>query len=87
MKQRAVQAQHEATIKFTMPGLGVDYNQEGVFTLTADIRQLNLSRVVEDLMEQGISERMALEAADDMAATIFAKQLGEHFAKNMDRVG
>lgn len=85
----AVQAEqaYSNVIKFTLPGLTPDYNQEGVFNLAADIKHLNLSQVVELLMEQGISERMALEACDDMASTIFARQLGEHFAHNMERVG
>jgi len=87
MKQRAVQAHEANTIRFTMPGLAVDYNQEGVFALTTDMAPLNLSGVFESLREQGLSERLADDATAMLGEFIFARQLGEHFAANMKRVG
>jgi hypothetical protein len=91
MKHQAVRAAEAATdlqtIKFTMAGLTPDYNQEGVFNLTVDMRPLDLSHVMQVLMEQGISERLAEEATEGMHEFIFGRQLAEHFARNMKRVG
>jgi len=75
------------TIRFKMAGLTQDYTDPTAFMLSGNFKHINLSTVVEVLMEQGLSEQLALEACDGMAEFIFGRQLAEHFAKNMDRVG
>ena len=55
-------------------------------TLTTDMAPLDLSRVFETLREQGLSERLADDATAMLGEFVFARQLGEHFAKNMERV-
>jgi len=82
---RLAGAPETTTIKFKLPGLTQDYNEDGVFNLTAQFAPLNLSRVFEDLVAQGISERLADDATAMLGEFVFARQLGEHFAKNMER--
>jgi hypothetical protein len=77
----------QQVIQFKMDGLVPDYSQDGVFQLTVDMAPLNLSMVFDTLREQGIAEDLAGQACDQMSEFIFARQLGEHFARNMKRVG
>lgn len=93
MKHRTVQAAAEAvatddlqTIRFKLPGLTQDYSDPTAFMLSGSFKHINLSTVVEVLMEQGLSEQLALEACDGMAEFIFGRQLAEYFAKNMQRI-
>jgi hypothetical protein len=77
----------QQVIQFKMDGLVPDYSQDGVFQLTVDMRPLDLTGVMQSLMEQGLSERLAEEATEGMHEFIFGRQLAEHFARNMKRVG
>ena len=84
----AAQAVQTQTIKFKMDGLNIDYTADDqVFSLTTDMKQLNLAAVFDTLVEQGISEHLADQATAQLGEFIFSRQLGEHFAKNMKRVG
>jgi hypothetical protein len=80
-------AEAPTTIRFKLDGLRQSYSEDGVFELIADTRPINLQRVYEDLVAQGLSERLAEEACEGMSEFVFGRQLAEHFAKHMKRVG
>jgi hypothetical protein len=78
--------QDPTTIRFKLPGLTQDYSDPNTFMLSGNFKQLNLQRVMEDLMAQGLSARLAEEACEGMAEFVFGRQLGEYFASNMQRI-
>lgn len=76
-----------SSIRFKLPGLRADFSEDDTFILVAPVREINYIPLMEALREQGLGDRLIDEAVEGMAEFIFSRQLAEHFAKRMIRIG
>jgi hypothetical protein len=86
-KQAVESVDHQREIRFKLDGLRHDLHEEDVFVLPVPGIDVNYQGVFEALGEVGLEPRLIDDAVELMAEFIFSRQLAQHFAKNLKRVG